>query len=965
MPKLSRRDFLRGTTVAACAVPLVGGVPPSLPLEGPPTYRGDEPVETTLRVNGRSHRVTVTPRTTLVDAIREQVGLTGTKVACGHGACGACTVLLDGVPSSSCLALAVDAHGVEITTVEGLARGNELHPVQQAFLDADALQCGFCTPGMVVAASAFVDTWKREHGTATPTDDDVNHAMAGNICRCAQQPAVQEAVRACCAERNAVPPVTAPQRGQQRLPRVDGREKVTGAARYTVDVALPGMLHGAILRSPHAHAVVKKIDITAAKRMPGVKAVHVTLPGKEGAYATVRWVGTAVAAVAAGTLAQAQAACRAIKVEYEVRPAVVDWDDAEALGAPLVYAASERGDAAHAAEGPGPPERLVGWEGNVRGPLRWPKALPLPGFLANMRLNVEANDSPTVSALKSSDVVVDHHSGTAVQVHAPLEPHASVASWDGDTLLLHTSTQYVQGNQSDLAAALDIPGASVRVVSPYVGGAFGCKAALSPDQIIAAKLARAAGAPVKVVLTRAEELTVGGNRPGTRHHLQVGAAKDGRLLAIHHVGKSYCGAAVGESSTGMTQSHYRPPQMYRWDGNVVTHTPPSCPFRAPGYPPNAFALEQAVDEVAARLSMDPLLLRLKNETDPRRLAVYRMARDAVGDVGRLTQVAPDKGRFVRGVGCATANWFVITSPSCTVQLRVSRNGHVEVSTATHDMGQGARTVLAQQLHDDLGIPASRIHVRIADSHLTSAPFSAGSITTGSIANALRRAILDLKETLVAVGMRALPGSRAVPEGVRLAGGTTWTFDRLMTLLPLDPYVLYGRRGSDLGGFALPPGPLDKVVSLPVAMSKDTVSSAQVVEVEVDRLLGRTRVLRVIVALDTGTVMAPTTAASQVMGGVLQGVSFALYEERRLDRATGRLLTDSLESYAVLGMADAPRVEALFLDKPAEHSPAGCVGLGENVTIATSPAVANAVFRATGRRVMTTPISPAKLLAALS
>ncbi|MBI5496784.1 MAG: molybdopterin-dependent oxidoreductase [Deltaproteobacteria bacterium] len=951
MAQLRRREFLKGAGIAVTTAPLAaaGGAGDGAAGRTDELPAG-QPVDLALSVNGETQRVRVLPETPLVDALREGCARTGTKRSCGHGACGACTVLVDGTPRVACLSLAVDAPGHAIRTVEGLETDGKLHPVQQAFVDADALQCGFCTPGMVMSGVAFFERYRAAGRTDTPTDTEVGHAIAGNICRCGAQPAIMEAIRCACLGRTAVPPGMRDGVPAGALRRQDAVDKVTGRARYTVDVQLPGMLHGAILRAPHGHAVVKKLDLGPARRMPGVRAVVELLPRASGGWLTVRWAGMEVAAVAADTLAQARAALAAVDVQYDVRPPVVDRAAAERPDAPVIFPRQARGEARKAAEGPSFPHLLYRWDGNVRGSMIWPID--------------RDNGADVLEQVAAQPVRVDLAAETAVQVHATLEPHAVVAHWEGDRLTVYASTQTTQALASDVADAMDIPVAQVRVLAEHVGGAFGAKAGLKMEGLAAVRLAREAKAPVRIAVPVGDDLTATGNRPGTRHRIRIGADAGGRLRAIHHEGRSYCGAAVGESSTRMTDSLYHADASYRWDANVVTHSAPSVPFRAPGFPPNAFALEQAVDEVAAQLGVDPLTLRLYQERSPRRAAVLRLAR-AKWDGPPLDRVAADRGRYVRGAGVATADWFVLVGPQCRVEARATRDGHLTLSTATHDVGQGARTALASLGVAGLGLPPARVHVRIGDSALPPAPGTFGSISTNSFAPAALAALDELKDALWDAGARRHPGARRVERGLVTTGGRFLPFQELMAALPEDPYIVLARRPPDRGGLKLPPAPVDRIPLSPIGISQDTTNSVQIAEVEVDRRLGRVRVVRVLAVLDAGRLVAPITSASQVMGGIMQGVSFALYEGRRLDPHTGRNLTRSLESYALLGAADAPQVAVHFLDLPTEHTPHGGAGLGENATIATSGAVANAVFRAIGRRVPRTPLRPQDVLAALA
>jgi xanthine dehydrogenase YagR molybdenum-binding subunit len=959
MPQVTRRTFLKGAAVTAT----VGAGVSARAADGEAAKDGsvviapDEQLEVRLTLNGEARSLKVLPDTTLAEALREGEGLTGTKTSCEGGACGACTVHIGGRPASSCLTLAVDVEGGEVNTIESIATAEGLHPVQQAFVDADALQCGFCTPGFVMAGVAFYNQWTSAHGNAEPPRGEVEKALSGNLCRCGAQPHLIEAVSAACAGRQARQPGgSLPPWG---VARKDAVEKVTGAATYTVDRYPEGTLHGALLRSPHAAAKVNAIRTDKAAGMPGVRAVEVLKPKVGAGYGQVRYAGQELVAIAADTLKQAEAACRAVEVDYEVLPHVVDWRDAAKPGAPAVW--SDTSAAPSAAEGPGAPEFLMKWDGNVRGPAYW------PFHRENGKAKKLAASSAHAAALSAE---------TAVQVHVSLERHAAVASWGTDedkgqtgpaSLTMWISTQAVQGIAGQMAELFDIPSTRVRVIGPYVGGAFGSKAQPRAEHVAAAKLAKAAGRPVRVVASFADHLSAGGNRPGTQHFISAGADENGKIVALSHEARSMCGIAVGERATGLSEVHYPGiDEVNIVDSSVVTHTPPSCPWRAPGYPPNAFALEQVVDELAVKAGKDPLTFRIDQEERRRTRMLYRSALERSGYKDRLAAVGDDSsGRYARGVGVATGEWFALTSPSARVQIKAFKDGHVEVSTATHDMGQGARSVLANVVAERLRLPSSRIEVKIADSDLSTSSGSFGSITTTSIAPPAMKAADELRAILAHKGQRKVPGGRVTPTGLAADDGKITPWADLFETLTEEPTITVAQRGTDNDGYSLPPKIFDPIVGYsPIAIAKDQPASVHIAEVEVDRRLGRVRVLRSFVAVDGGRIVSPVTATSQLVGATMQGISYALYEGVRMDKASGRQLNRNVETYGILGIADAPEVDVHFYDAPSPNNPYGSIGIGENAIVAAAASVANAIYRAGGRRVTTTPMTPARVLAAL-
>ena len=423
---LSRRGFLRGALATGAATSAVGaaGQAEAAPPEeapAPEALVGRDAVAVSTTVNGQPHALTVHPDDVALHVLRERLGLTGAKEACGHGACGACTALVDGAPHATCLLPAVALEGREVTTVEGLPRGAvgaDLHPVQRAFLAHDALQCGFCTPGFVVEAAAFCDAWRAEHGDVAPSRDAVAEALAGHLCRCGAYAAIYRAVQSACAGHFDGVTGAAPVVG----PRHDALEKVTGRAEYTVDVQLDGQRGGRLLRADVAHGRLRALDLAPALALPGVLAAVRLLP--EGG--TIRWAGQALAAVAAADRRAAAAALAALTPDIEPLPAALTLDDARAPDAPLVYPGIKRAvpNAAESFKAPGR------WRGNVRGPVS-SALLMKPPRAVQARLN----------GARDGGLVLEGVWTTQVQCHSSMEPHAAVAWWRPDRLTVWASTQ--------------------------------------------------------------------------------------------------------------------------------------------------------------------------------------------------------------------------------------------------------------------------------------------------------------------------------------------------------------------------------------------------------------------------------------------------------------------------------------------------------------------------------------------
>ncbi|NOY28096.1 MAG: molybdopterin-dependent oxidoreductase [Oligoflexia bacterium] len=944
MKKVTRRGFLHGSLVttagiaAASSTPgrsaLAAGVVDPAAAIGP--QRELVVVQTT--VNGKNVALTVTPDEPVVESLRRRLGLTGTKRSCGSGTCGACTVHLDGEPTCSCLLPTTAVEGRQITTVEGLSAKGPLHPVQRAFMAEDALQCGFCTPGFVVQASAFHDEWRRVHGTDEPGADVIADALAGHLCRCGAYPQIYAAVQAACrGDFDHADPIP---------PRLEARQKVTGAAVYTVDVQLEGMLYGAVLRSPHGHAVLNSLDLGPAQALPGVKAVIRLVPDG----AVVRYADQAIAAVAAVDEAAARQAVAAMVSDYTPRPHVLNLDDAQAPAAPVIW---DRPKAAPSASG----SRVLKakWSGNVRGPFS-------SGILGKPKAAGKRVDAALAQGRVAALTVQ-----TQAQIHTALEPHAAVAWYKSaaegtergqiprPTVELWVSTQAVSDAAEEVAKRWKLRRQDVRVHSPHTGGAFGAKATMSTETLVAVELSKAAGAPVRVVWDRAEELAVGGYRPAQRITTQVAHTPQGGLDALRGISWTNSGVAVGQVSGMVARLLYKSDYKQLDDYDVVTNTPPGKPFRGPGGPTQIFALEQVIDELSTKLGQDPITLRRAWDQHPGRLRLYDWIESQ--PVWRDRAGLPRQGRFRQGVGVAIANWFTFENPGAVVQIDADSD-RILVSSAVQDMGQGARTVLAENVARVMGIRPHDVTVRVGDSADPGGVASVGSCTTLSAGPAAAQAAEQLVQELLAVCRDELgwADAEAVGGGVAHGGAVTAWRDALAATGPLR---VIGKRKRDPGGYFLPFG----VEGLKIG--KTLAAAVQLTQVQVDTWLGRTEVQGVWIGVAAGRMHAPILARSQVQGAVVQGIGYALYEERRMDPTTGQLLTRNMDDYRIAGIGDIPQITVKFDDQPLDGVLGGGIGVGEVCTLPTAASIANAVKDATGWRPTALPLRPDRLLEGLA
>lgn len=721
--------------------------------------------------------------------------------------------------------------------------------------------------------------------------------------------------------------------------RQNGRAKVTGATCYTVDVSLPGMLHARILRSPYAHARVRAVDISAAAKHRGVrKAVVVAMPG-DPARGTVRYVGEPVAAVAATSMAAANEALSLIHVDYEPLPFVVNLDAARQPGAPRVYDGAPS-PAGHPSGFPAQPDLPL--DGNVRGPA------------TERRGDVEAG-------FGKADVVVEGEFRTQVQTHCCLEAHAIVADWQPDGLTVYMSTQFTAGVRHELAETFGLPLGRVRVIVDGMGGGFGSKSSLGNYGRIAVTLSREAAAPVRLFLDRAEEQMDAGNRPGTWQRVRVGARRDGSLTAISLESYGTAGVALGAGVGNVAQSLYTCPAFAGAQHDVFTHAGPGCAMRGPGNAPGAFAFEQIIDELAGRLAIDPLDLRDRIDPSPVRREERRIGRERIGWARRHAP-GSEAGPVKHGIGVAQSIWGANVQINSACEVRVMRDGTVEVLSGVQDIGTGIGTVLAQVVAEELGLEPGAITVRIGDTDFPSGPPSYGSRTTASITPPARTAAWRVLQTLL---QQAAPALNARAEdlvahngriAVRGAPDRSMSFAEAAARLRTDRISEVASRSDDYGGFRRRMGD--------AALAREDLGGVQFAEVSVDTGTGIVRVERVVAVHDCGRPMNPRQIESQVQGGVLMGLSYALFEDRIIDRRTGRMVNPNLEQYKLAGPRESPEIDVVVIEYYQGMSATDAYGVAEPSNIATAPAIANAVYNAIGVRLRTLPMTPATVLAAL-
>ncbi|HEV8580615.1 MAG TPA: xanthine dehydrogenase family protein molybdopterin-binding subunit [Thermoanaerobaculia bacterium] len=687
----------------------------------------------------------------------------------------------------------------------------------------------------------------------------------------------------------------------KRISRLDGPAKVTGRAKYTYDLKPQGMLWAKVLRCPHAHARVKSLDVSAAERMPGVKAVRVI----QGPGAEIQWALDEVAAVAATSEALAEAAVRAIKVEYEVLPHFVAEEKIEQ--APKVD--------------PGP-EETVG--------------------------------DPD-AALAAAEVKVKGTYGMPLVAHNCLEAHGQIVQWTGpDSLTAWCSTQAVAGVAPQLAEGVGIPAANVRVVTEYMGGGYGSKFSADRWGVECARLAKLAGAPVKLMLDRRAEITVAGDRPSAYGEVEVGAKRDGTLTAW--VSKSWASGGLGSAGTPPIPYIFQVPNRRHRHSSVPTNRASARAWRAPNHPQGAFITMSALDDLAAALGMNPLDFFLQNLALTKLEKVYREELQAADELMGWRQRwhprgDPAKGPLKQGLGLSLHTWGGRGHRS-NCEVTVHPDGMAEAKIASQDIGTGTRTVIAIVLAETLGLPLEAVKVSLGDSRYPASGGSGGSTTVGGVSSATRRAAQNLLATVFA---KAGPQLGAAPEALEAAEGVIRVMaEPSKSLTWRQALALFGQTPVTAAGANPGDGEL----------TSSGVGGVQMADVSVDAETGVVRINKVVAVQDCGLVIDLKTAESQVYGGMIMGISSALSEEKVLDPVTGVALTTDFESYKMAGIADVGELVVRIMTGPG-YDERGVIGLGEPPVISPGPAIANAVANALGVRVPFLPLTPRRVLDALA
>ena len=638
---------------------------------------------------------------------------------------------------------------------------------------------------------------------------------------------------------------------------------------------------------------------------------------------------------------------KCLRNSADPRWSVIGLDAARKPDAAVVFEKASRKKAGNVSEGTAAP---ASWNGNVRGPSSAfsSRAKKARNWLADARKT-------------QNPLLVEETFRTGTQSHACLEPHATVARFDGDRLTVHVSTQAVFHVMELLAKRYKLEHDKIRVIADHVGGGFGSKGALGIETTAAIDLAREAKAPVKIAFDRQEELSVTGYRPATELKIALLPSEQGELKTLSLTAHADTGAAVSSTVAALARLIYPAEAKELADYDVISNLPPGAPFRGPGGPPMAFALEQAIDEAAVRMRVDPIGLRKRWDPNPNRQRLYDWA--SALDVWRSVKApALQTGRYRRGVGVATGYWLYLWQPGSKVELAVE-GGRIVARTATQDIGQGSRTVIANTVAQEFGLEPHDIEVRIGDSNLPEGPGAGGSRTTASVIPPTLLAVRQLKAAIERNAKRPPVAGSNAPWRELIAASPNLSATAVRP--EDDKPMLPGIRSplKDVGFMGTIFGWMMRRFSN-IAVGAGVPSSVQVIEVEVDTWLGHVRVLKAHTGIAVGRIAAPALARSQAAGAVIQGVGYALYEAREVDSRTGDVLSGGMEDYRIPGIADTPVIDVHFDQGGFDHVLGGSVGIGEVATVPTSPAIANAIHNATGIRMTELPIRPDRLVAAL-
>ncbi len=932
-----------------------------------------------LVVNGMARTLPILPGETLAALLRDRLRLIGTKIGCEESECGTCTVLVDGEPVLSCMYPAARAEGKQILTIEGLsdlkvpakaaAEAKVLHPLQEAFISYGAVQCGFCIPGQIMTAHALLQR------KPNPSSEDIRHALKDTLCRCAGYPAIEGAIQAAAQAIRTGQPVHPPEIAESSRPgrivgrvqaRPDAIEKVNGKAVYADDLAFPGMLFAAVKRAGVPHAFLRRLDVSAARSVPGVVAVLTSddIPAEHnhglvvydwpvlvGLGERVRYVGDAVALVAAETQDAAEHAVARIEAEFDLQPVITDAVQARHPDVPQLHKSG------------------------------------------NLLKHIKVRKGDMDRGFAESDLILEHTFNTPMMEHAFLEPECSIAVPAANGRLeIYVASQIPYQDRTQVARVLGWPEDRIRIVGQLMGGGFGGKEDIA-GQIHAAMLANATGHPVKLLFSRHESLLVHPKRHATQIRLKIGAKRDGRLQAVETelYGDTGAYASLGDKVMTRATTHsagpYEVPHVRADCYAMYTNNPPAGAFRGFGVTQSAFAVESMMDMLAERLGIDPVELRRRNALQVGSVTnTGQVLHESVGLMECIEKVHAEMKRQAQlHCGVAPESLFqphrIAEAPHCVhawgfsvgykntglgggaidkagAEVELYDDGSLEVRSSSAELGQGLVTVMQMAVSEELAVPASQVRVLVMDTDLT----PDGGPTTASrqtfvTGNASRLAAKALRQ---AISSALAEKFDVPPDKVWFENGEVRANGRDLTLAAVAAEMkAVGQIPRALYEFEAPATqPLGAGGDMHFAFS----FAAQAAEVEVNTLTGEVRVLRVIAANDVGEAFNPLGLQGQVEGGVMMGIGSCLTEEYLVE--AGRVVTDRLARYRIPGIMLTPEITSIVVEHPISSGPYGAKGVGEICTIPTPPAITNAIYNAVRVRVDRLPVDQELILRGL-
>ena len=921
----------------------------------------------TLTVNGTAVVVDEQPGEMLADLLRSRLRLTGTKIGCNELECGACTVLVDGRPVLSCSYPATKVPGKDVITIEGLARmqpsSTGAHPLQDAFVQYGAVQCGFCTPGQLMTAYALL------RQNPDPSEQDIKVALKDTLCRCGSYAgmvrAIQAAARSIKTGRPVEPPHDIPRSAIPHrsvgtlIPRMDGIDKVTGRARYTDDLAFPGMLHARVKRAMAPSAVVRSIDISRAKALPGVVAVLTAadIPGDHnhgiivqdwpilvGVGEKVRTVGDAIALVAAETRDIASQALELIDVQLDLMPVVAGPLEALQSSSPAIH-----------------PQ-------------------------GNLLKHIEVRKGDVERGFADADAVLEHTFHTPAYDHAFLEPECSIARPTPEGRMeVYVGSQIPYDDRRQVANALGVPESRVRIVGQLVGGGFGGKEDIA-GQIHAALLAAVTSRPVKLLFDRRESLLVHPKRHATQIRVKIGATRDGKLTACETelYGDTGAYASLGEKvmtrATAHSSGPYAVPHVKADCFAMYTNNPPAGAFRGFGVLQSAFAIESAMDMLAERLRLDPVEIRRMNALRAGSVTnTGQLLRESVGlqecidrvqaEMTRLGGPDPFVAKELPGMPHMRRAWgFAVAykntglgggAPDGAIsEVELYPDGGFEVRCSSAELGQGLPTVLQLIAAEELCVPPEYVRVLLSDTDLTP---NGGPTTASRQTYVTGNSVQQSAAALRALITGELSRRHALPaETIRFSEGTVHAGNRCFTFSEVgEQMIAAGHTPRASASYSAPETrPLGEKGDMHFAFS----FAAQAAEVEVNTRTGQMRVARIVTANDVGAVINPLGLRAQIEGGAIMGLGHALTE--RFIVEGGYVITDRLARYHIPSISDIPEIVSIVVEHTVSTGPFGAKGVGEIVSIPTAPAITNALYNAAGVRVDRLPVDQEMVLMAI-